>query len=87
MTRIADVQQKNRQLRIKLKNSRNEIKKMNKTKEQTFEEFTAYIQEIHRSYEEMLALERDHMFDRYESHATAMKYREEQNIEFEVIEK
>ena len=88
MTRIADIQRKNQKLRLKIVNKNNEIKKMNETKEKTFEEFTAYIQELHHSYDVMLSLERDHVFDRYESHATAMKYREEQKkkeIDFEVI--
>lgn len=86
MTRIADIQRKNQQLRLKIVNLKKDIKKRDETKKKTFEEFTAYVQGLHRSYEEMLSLERNHMFDRYESHATAKKYREEQ-VEFEVVKK
>lgn len=78
MTRIADLQRKNQQLRIKLQNRNQDIKKMKEEKEKIFEEFNQFVEGIHSSYEVMLSLERDHIFDRYESHATAMKYREKE---------
>ncbi len=85
MTRIADIQRKNQKLRLKIVNLKNDAKKEKETKEKTFEEFTAYIQELHYSYDDMLSLERNHMFDRYESHATAMKYRKEQKKKLEAV--
>lgn len=86
MTRIADIQQKNLNLRIKLDNKNKTIERMKKEKEKMLEEFGEYVDSMENAFAMMMTSEKGLIFDRYEFYAATAAWKAKKEIEFEVVE-